>query len=352
MPSAHSDLDDLAAYDYHLPSEAIAQAGAEPRDAARLLCLSRHAQPPFMPRHRVFRELGQELRPGDVLVMNQTRVIPARLLAYKPSGGQVEVLLLREHQPLVWSAYLKPARRVAVGSELHFGDHTTATVTAVLPDGARMLQFKADIKPFLGELGALPLPPYITSTDPALLHGERYQTVYAREAGSVAAPTAGLHFTPELLEHLQHQGVILATITLHVGAGTFKPVTDLSNHHMHSEVCMVPETTVNIVQAAKVQGRRVIAVGTTTVRTLESAWVDGPGGGELRELNGETSLFIRPGHQFNIVDGLITNFHLPKSTLLMLVAAFAGHANTMNAYAVAVQMGYRFYSLGDAMLIV
>jgi S-adenosylmethionine:tRNA ribosyltransferase-isomerase len=345
LRSASQSLDPatLAAYDYDLPAALIAHTGAEPRDSSRLLCVDRYGRGL---RHQVFRDLAQELRAGDVLVTNETRVIPARLQAKRPSGGAVEVLLLREHAPSHWSAYLKPAKRLVVGETLHFAG-LCASVTELLPDGGRMLRFERDIKPELDRLGALPLPPYIENNDPELLYGERYQTVYARERGSVAAPTAGLHFTPSLLALLQEIGVIFAPITLHVGAGTFKPVTDLANHHMHAEVYQVAATSAATVNHAKAEGRRVVAVGTTSLRTLESAWQDG----QLQSGSGETTLFIRPGHSFASTDALITNFHLPKSTLLMLVAAFAGYDTMMNAYTVALAEHYRFYSLGDAMLI-
>jgi S-adenosylmethionine:tRNA ribosyltransferase-isomerase len=337
------DLQTLSAYDYHLPPALIAHTGAEPRDSSRLLCVTRHSN---SLRHRIFHDLPQELRRGDVLVINQTRVIPARLAAKRPSGGTIEVLLLREHTPQHWSAYLRPAKRLVVGETLLF-DGLRAMVTEILPDGGRMLHFDSDIKTLLDRLGALPLPPYIENNDPELLYGERYQTVYATERGSVAAPTAGLHFTPTLLAQLEDLGVIIAPITLHVGAGTFKPITDLANHHMHSEVYQVTASTADMVNRAKSEGRRVVAVGTTSIRTLESAWQQG----QLQPSSGETALFIRPGHQFMAVDALITNFHLPKSTLLMLVAAFAGHDTMMVAYAAALAERYRFYSLGDAMLI-
>lgn len=319
---------------FDLPPELIAQSGAEPRDAARLMVVGERLE------HRVFRELPALLRAGDVLVFNESRVIPARLEARKPSGGRVEVLLLREESPLTWSAMLKGAKRA--GSELWFGD-LRADVVGQLSDGARLLRFAEDVRPHLERLGRLPLPPYIHNDV-----GERYQTVYARTPGSVAAPTAGLHFTPELLARLGDLGVERAHVTLHVGAGTFKPITGrVEEHVMHAESFEIPPETALAVNRAKREGRRVVAVGTTTVRALESAW----GEGELRAGAGETRLFIRPGDPVQVPDLLITNFHLPNSTLLLLVAAFAGEERIRGAYAAAIAERYRFYSLGDAMLL-
>ena len=342
------DLDD---YDYHLPPERIAQTGVEPRDASKLMIVRRHG---LEFQHRVFRDITDYLVPGDVLVLNRTRVIPARLMAHKPSGGTLEVLLLREHTHLRWSAYLKPARRVAVGGTLGFGPLAdgrtlTATVESVLDDGARMLHFSEDVKRHLSSLGALPLPPYIKTENV----GERYQTVYATDPGSVAAPTAGLHFTQGLLEGLHRQGVEIWPVTLHVGAGTFKPVSiSIEDHVMHSEPFVVPRETAEAVTKAKRERRRVIAVGTTVVRTLETAWKDLPEGGAWLEPGlGESALFIRPPYEFRVIDALVTNYHLPKSTLLMLVAAFAGFETMKAAYQQALEHDYRFYSLGDAMFI-
>jgi len=266
-------------------------------------------------------------------------------MAHKPTGGAVEVLLLRELEHGVWSAYLKPAKRVQIGSSLEFSAGICATVERVLEDGARVLRFDEDIKPHLETLGAVPLPPYIADS---LEARERYQTVYAKDAGSVAAPTAGLHFTPELLERVRAIGVQTHFLTLHVGAGTFKPVTDLNTHVMHSEVFEIPLGTAAAVTAAKLEERRVIAVGTTTVRTLESAWRDGA----LQAGAGETAIFIQPGYEFAVVNAMVTNFHLPKSTLLMLVAGFAGYRTMRAAYQAALEGDYRFYSLGDAMLLI
>ena len=332
----------LEDFDFHLPSERIAQTGAEPRDSSKLLVVRKYV---LSLEHRVFTDLLEYLRPGDVMVFNQTRVIPARLMAHKPTGGAVEVLLLRELEHGVWSAYLKPAKRVQIGSSLEFSAGICATVERVLEDGARVLRFGEDIKPHLETLGAVPLPPYIADS---LEARERYQTVYAKDAGSVAAPTAGLHFTPELLERVRAIGVQTHFLTLHVGAGTFKPVTDLNTHVMHSEVFEIPLGTAVAVTAAKLEERRVIAVGTTTVRTLESAWQDGT----LQAGAGETAIFIQPDYEFAVVNAMVTNFHLPKSTLLMLVAGFAGYRTMRAAYQAALEGDYRFYSLGDAMLLI
>jgi S-adenosylmethionine:tRNA ribosyltransferase-isomerase len=333
---------ELADYDYTLPPERIAQVGAEPRDASKLLIVPRGG---LEFEHRIFHNIPEYLRAGDVLVINQTQVIPARLEARKSTGAKLEVLLLRELEHLCWSAYLKPAKRVAIGGVLEFGS-VTANVERILDDGARLLRFNEDIKPHLSGLGAIPLPPYIADSPAAR---ERYQTVYAKDAGSVAAPTAGLHFTPVLLEQVQHMGVQLCPLTLHVGAGTFKPVLDsIENHTMHAEPFVVPPDTAATVNRAKREGRRVVAVGTTSVRALETAW----NGTHLLEGAQESTLFLRPPQQLKVVDAMVTNFHLPRSTLLMLVAAFAGFETMKAAYSTALESDYRFYSLGDAMLIV
>jgi S-adenosylmethionine:tRNA ribosyltransferase-isomerase len=335
---------ELSDYDFVLPESRIAQFGLEPRDTSKLLVGQKHK---LEFEHRIFKDITDYLVAGDVLVLNRTRVIPARLEARKTSGGKLEVLLLRELEYCIWSAYLKPAKRVQVGGVIEFGS-IQATVLEILEDGARVLKFSTDIRPHLETLGALPIPPYIQNPN----IGERYQTVYASEPGSVAAPTAGLHFTQDLLEKLHRMGVEIWPVTLHVGAGTFKPVnSSIADHVMHSEVFDIPSETALAVTRAKLERRRVIAVGTTSVRTLESAWVQGLNGGILEPGAGETSIFIRPPYQFQVVDALITNFHLPRSTLLMLVAAFAGFGTMTQAYRAALEHEYRFYSLGDAMLI-
>ncbi len=333
---------DLADYDFLLPESRIAQVGAEPRDSSKLLVVPRGG---FSFQHKIFRDVLEYLQAGDVMVINQTQVIPARLEARKSTGAKLEVLLLRELEHLVWSAYLKPAKRVAIGGTLEFGQGLTATIERILEDGARVLKFSEDVKPHLSNLGAIPLPPYIQDSQAARA---RYQTVYAKDAGSVAAPTAGLHFTPSLLEDVKQKGVNICPLTLHVGAGTFKPVLDdIESHTMHSEPFSIPESTAEAITQAKLEGKRVIAVGTTSVRALETAW----DGQQLRTGQQESALFIRPPQTLRMVDAMITNFHLPRSTLLMLIASFAGFDTMKAAYQTALELDYRFYSLGDAMLI-
>ncbi|GAA4017650.1 tRNA preQ1(34) S-adenosylmethionine ribosyltransferase-isomerase QueA [Deinococcus rubellus] len=334
----------LTRLNFELPEARIAQTGAEPRDSSKLMVVRESVQ------HRIFNELPGLLRPGDLLVFNQSRVIPARVMARKPvrggqGGGMIEVLLLREEEANVWSAYLKPARRA--GNELWLGEHR-AEVVGVLDDGARLLRFEADIKLYLDGIGRLPLPPYIAAGDDDRVWRERYQTVYARDDGSVAAPTAGLHFTPELLSRLDERGIERASVTLHVGAGTFKPVQgSVADHVMHAERYSVTPETATAINRARADGRRVVAVGTTTVRTLESAW----DGSVVQPGEGDTRIFITPGTPVNVPDLLITNLHLPGSTLMLLVAAFAGEAKIKAAYDAALAGEYRFYSLGDAMLL-
>ncbi len=335
----------LEDFDYHLPPELIAQHGAEPRDASRLMVIDRNTG---QIAHRIFRDLPQYLRAGDLLVLNESKVIPARTFATNPHGTVLEVLLVREvpSSPGLWEALLKPARRAKVGSRLTFADGLTATVEAIEEDGTRRLHFSGNVWEHLERIGQTPLPPYIhAAVDPG-----RYQTVYARTPGSVAAPTAGLHFTSELMERIRELGVATHYVTLHVGPGTFKPVHDDPDRHvMHLEPYEVSPQTAEAINRARAEGRRVIAVGTTVVRTLETAYSAEFGG--VRPGSGETQLFIRPGFRFNVINALITNLHLPKSTLLMLVSAFMGHELMQQAYRTAVAERYRFYSLGDAMLI-
>ncbi len=353
MPEYREEADAiLARLHFDLLPDRIAQRGAEPRDYSRLMVVG--AGQSQAVQHRAFYELPQLLRAGDLLVFNQSKVIPARVMAYKPQvngqgGGQIEVLLLREEAPNLWSAYLKPARRA--GNVLLLGNGPSkhrAEVVGTLDDGARLLRFEYDIKPHLDDIGRLPLPPYIAAGDDDTRWQERYQTVYARDKGSVAAPTAGLHFTPELLERLRAAGVEQTAVTLHVGAGTFKPIKgSVAAHTMHAERYSVSEAAAAAITRARAEGRRVVAVGTTTVRTLESAW----DGKQVRAGEGETQIFITPGRRVAVPDMLITNFHLPDSTLLLLVAAFAGEDNIKTAYQMALKEAYRFYSLGDAMLL-
>ncbi|WP_407571115.1 tRNA preQ1(34) S-adenosylmethionine ribosyltransferase-isomerase QueA [Deinococcus altitudinis] len=341
----------LEALHFDLPPALIAQTGAEPRDSSRLMVVGRHDL-----QHRVFHDLPTLLRPGDLIVFNESRVIPARVMAHKPAadglgGGKVEVLLLRQEAlpelgPHVWSAYLKPAKRA--GNELWLGQQgerpLRAEVVGALPDGARLLRFAEDVLPHLERVGTLPLPPYIVS-DPAAF-AERYQTVYAQTPGSVAAPTAGLHFTPELLARLDTLGVERRSVTLHVGAGTFKPISGrVADHLMHAEQFEISQETAEAVTRARREGRRVVAVGTTTVRALQSAW----DGQRLAAGPGDTRIFITPGYRGFLPDVLITNLHLPGSTLLLLVSAFAGVERIRAAYDAALEEQYRFYSLGDAM---
>ncbi|MGE5554404.1 MAG: tRNA preQ1(34) S-adenosylmethionine ribosyltransferase-isomerase QueA [Betaproteobacteria bacterium] len=341
-------------FDYCLPPELIAQTPAEPRDASRLLVLERSTG---QLRHRIFREIGEFLRPGDLLVLNDTRVIRARLFGRKePSGGRVEVFLLRRlaGENETWECLVRPGRRIRQGARLVFGEgELRGTVVGEEAEGKRLITFASpDHEPaaWLERLGEVPLPPYITQP---LADGERYQTVYARHRGSVAAPTAGLHFTPELLETLEAQGVRRALLTLHVGLGTFRPVQaeKVEEHVMHSEYYELPAETAGAVNAARRAGNRVVAVGTTVCRTLETAARAASGTGGITASEGWTDLFIYPGYRFRVVDVLLTNFHLPRSTLLMLVSAFAGRDLVLRAYEEAIRERYRFYSFGDAMLI-
>ncbi len=332
---------------YDLPEELIAQTPLEKRDSSRLLVLDRHSGAVS---HKHFYDIINYLQPGDCLVMNDSRVLPARLLGHRPSGGAVEVLLLRDLGGKKWECLCKPGRKMQVGNEVIFGNgELTAVVTEVKEDGNRVVEFRYEgiFLEVLERLGKMPLPPYIKAE---LADQERYQTVYSREVGSAAAPTAGLHFTNELLENIRKKGVKTAFVTLHVGLGTFRPVKaeEISDHHMHSELCMIGEETAKILNETKANGGRIICVGTTSCRTLESL-VNDDGSFEARSK--WTEIFIYPGYQFKAMQGLITNFHLPESTLVMLVSAFAGRENVLSAYEEAVQERYRFFSFGDAMLI-
>lgn len=342
-------------FDYDLPPEYIAQTAAEPRDSARLLVLHRADG---QLEHRVFHELTGYLNPGDALVLNQTRVIPARLHGIKqPSGGAVEVLLLERIDDRRWLCWIG-GKRARVGTRLMIqgkeGVHVSAEVTEVREGAERVVAFGEPIEPYLSALGELPLPPYIHTP---LADPERYQTVYARHPGSVAAPTAGLHFTPELLDAIRARSVEIVTCVLHVGPGTFQPVRaeQIADHTLHAEYAELSAAAAERINAVKAHGRRVIAVGTTSVRTLETAAqraLERNEPGPVTAIAERTTLFITPGDRFRVVDAMVTNFHLPRSTLLMLVSAFAGREQILNAYEVAKRAGYRFYSLGDAMLIV
>lgn len=333
---------------FDLPQELIAQTPLERRDGSRLLCLDKVTG---AMEHRHFYDLPEYLRPGDCLVMNDSRVLPARLMGHRvPGGGVCEVLLLTDKGDGVWECLVRPGRKLRPGAEISFGNgELTATVEAEIEGGNRLVRFHYDgiFLEVLERLGEMPLPPYIKEK---LADSERYQTVYSRELGSAAAPTAGLHFTRELLDKIAAQGVKLAYVTLHVGLGTFRPVKedDVLDHEMHSEFCMVPEETARIITETKRAGGRVISVGTTSCRTLESfANPDGT----MDPRSGWTNIFIYPGYKFKCIDALVTNFHLPESTLIMLVSALAGRENILNAYRTAVEERYRFFSFGDAMFI-
>lgn len=335
-------------FDYDLPESFIAQTPAEPRDSSRLLVVHRDTG---RIEHRLFGDIGGYLQPHDVLVLNRTRVIPARIFARKETGGRVELLLLRRRDELTWDV-LVGGKGLSAGKHIQVEDGPRAEIVQVLNGSERLLHFEQPIEPYFPRVGNVPLPPYIHEK---LADPERYQTVYAREPGSAAAPTAGLHFTTRLLDELRDQGITLAFVTLHVGLDTFAPVTEDSpeQHKIHTEWCELPEQTADLINETKSSAGRVIAVGTTSVRTLESAGnrQSTAPNYQLQPFIGPTSLYILPGYQFKVVDGMITNFHLPRSTLLMLVSAFAGREKILATYQIAIQEGYRFYSFGDAMII-
>jgi len=332
---------------YDLPEELIAQTPLQQRDSSRLYVLDRKSG---QVTHRHFYDVIEYLQPGDCLVMNDSRVLPARLLGRRPTGGAVEFLLLRDLGDKKWECLAKPGRKLQTGAQVIFGNgELTATVTEVKEDGNRVVEFHYEgiFLEVLERLGKMPLPPYIKAE---LQDQERYQTVYSREVGSAAAPTAGLHFTNELLDKIRQKGITTAFVTLHVGLGTFRPVKaeTIAEHHMHSELCMISEETAAILNKTKAAGGRVICVGTTSCRTLESLVNDD---GSFSAKSKWTEIFIYPGYTFKAMDGLITNFHLPESTLVMLVSAFAGRENVLGAYNEAVKEQYRFFSFGDAMFI-
>ena len=334
-------------YYYELPEELIAQTPAEPRDSSRLLVYDRATG---KREHRIFRDIKEYLRPGDVRVVNNTNVLPARLYAYTKNGGKVEVLLLKRRDLNEWEVLVRPGKKAKVGAELIVSEELSLTVVDRTDTGERIVRFHFDgvFEDILSRLGSMPLPPYIHEK---LKDKDRYQTVYCKTDGSAAAPTAGLHFTQELLAEIRAMGVEIAEVLLHVGLGTFRPVKeeDLTHHVMHSEFYKVDERAAEIVNAAKREGRRVIAVGTTSVRTLETVADEQ---GMLRPCSGDTSIFIYPPYRFKCVDALITNFHLPESTLIMLVSAFMGREQCLSVYREAVEERYRFFSFGDAMMIV
>ena len=332
---------------YDLPEELIAQTPLEQRDTSRLLVLDRATGEV---KHQHFYDILDYLNPGDCLVMNDSRVLPARLLGKRPSGGAVELLLLRDLGDKKWECLAKPGRKLQQGQDVIFGNgELTATITEVKEDGNRVVEFHYEgiFLEVLERLGKMPLPPYIKAE---LQDQERYQTVYSRAVGSAAAPTAGLHFTNDLLDKIRAKGVNTAFVTLHVGLGTFRPVKaeEITEHHMHSELCMISSETAKMLNKTKENGGRVICVGTTSCRTLESLVNDD---GSFEEKSKWTEIFIYPGYTFKAMDGLITNFHLPESTLVMLVSAFAGRDHVLAAYEEAVKERYRFFSFGDAMTI-
>ena len=332
---------------YDLPEELIAQTPLQQRDSSRLLVLDKNTGEL---QHRHFFDIIDFLRPGDCLVLNNSRVLPARLIGHRPTGGAVEVLLLRDLGEKKWECLCKPGRKMQVGNQVIFGDgELTATVCEIREDGNRVVEFHYEgiFLEVLERLGKMPLPPYIKAE---LADQERYQTVYSKEVGSAAAPTAGLHFTQELLEKVRNKGVKTAFVTLHVGLGTFRPVKaeEITEHHMHSELCMISQDTADVLNETKRNGGRIVCVGTTSCRTLESLVNED---GTFRASSKWTEIFIYPGYKFKAMDALITNFHLPESTLVMLVSAFAGRESVLHAYEEAVKERYRFFSFGDAMFI-
>ena len=332
---------------YDLPPEQIAQTPAEPRDSSRLFVYDRATD---KVEHRIFRDITDYLKAGDVLVINNTKVLPARLYAHTEHGGLIEILLLKRLEWDKWEVLAKPGRKCAVGKSFKIGDKLSFTVEGITDSGERIINFSYDgvFENILEEVGSMPLPPYIKEK---LKDKDRYQTVYAKTDGSAAAPTAGLHFTPELLEKIRGMGVEIVEVLLHVGLGTFRPVKEdiITDHKMHGEYYEVSEQAAAALNRAKAEGRRIIAVGTTSVRTLESATGED---GVVRAGSGETYIFIYPPYKFKCVDALITNFHLPESTLIMLVAALVGREKILSLYKTAVDEGYRFFSFGDAMMII
>ena len=345
---AHGAPTDLKKSDffYNLPEELIAQTPAEPRDSSRLLVYNRATD---KVEHRIFHDIKDYLKKGDVLVVNNTKVLPARIYAHTEHGGRVEVLLLKRISALRWEVLVKPGKKCRPGTHLVVDEGLSLTVSSVTESGERIFDFECDgvFEEALERVGSMPLPPYIHEK---LKDKNRYQTVYAKTDGSAAAPTAGLHFTPQLLQEIKDMGVEVAEVLLHVGLGTFRPVKEdaVTDHKMHSEYFEVSQSAADIINRAKREGRRVIAVGTTSVRTLESAAAED---GTLSPCRGNTSIFIYPPYKFKCVDCLITNFHLPESTLIMLVAAMVGREKILELYNIAVEEKYRFFSFGDAMLI-
>ena len=334
-------------FDFYLPEELIAQTPLERRDTSRLLTLDKVTGETG---HYHFYDLPQFLKPGDCLVLNNSRVLPARLIGHRPTGGVCEVLLLSDKGDNVWECLVRPGRKLRTGAQVIFGNgELTATIEAEESDGNRLVRFhyQGIFLEILEHLGKMPLPPYIKAE---LQDNERYQTVYSKVMGSAAAPTAGLHFTPELLQTIQDMGVSICYVTLHVGLGTFRPVKaeDIQDHEMHSEFCQISQETADTINRTRANGGRVICVGTTSCRTVESFAEED---GTMRARSGWTNIFIYPGYRFKVLDALITNFHLPQSTLIMLVSALAGREHVLAAYEEAVKERYRFFSFGDAMFI-
>ena len=340
---------DVKDFYYDLPEELIAQDPLEDRSSSRLMILDKNTGEV---EHKIFKDVLDYLEPGDCLVLNNTKVIPARLFGVKEgTQAKIELLLLKRKENDIWETLVKPGKKAKPGTKILFGDGLlTGEVIDVVEDGNRLIQFHYEgiFEEILDKLGQMPLPPYITHQ---LQDKNRYQTVYAKHEGSAAAPTAGLHFTQELLEQVKAKGVEIAEVTLHVGLGTFRPVKvdNILDHHMHSEFYMISQEAADKINHAKESGHRVISVGTTSTRTMEAAADEN---GKLRECSGWTEIFIYPGYQFKVIDGLITNFHLPESTLVMLVSALAGREHVLDAYKIAVEERYRFFSFGDAMMII
>ncbi len=351
MEKALPDLNKKSSFDYYLPENLIAQTPIEPRDSSRLMAIDKTSK---KIEHKHFYDILDYLNPGDCLILNDSKVLPARIYGTNTLTGRiVEFLLLKQVSNDSWETLVKPGKKAKEGFEFYFGDKTNpcleATITQILDDGNRIIKFK-NTKNFFSNLekvGQMPLPPYIKEK---LKDQTRYQTIYAKDLGSAAAPTAGLHFTEELLKKIKEKGIKIGFVTLHVGLGTFRPVKeeDISNHKMHCEYFVMPENTAEIINQAKSAGKRVICVGTTSCRVLESVYTKF---GKVEPCEGSTEIFIKPGYKFGIMDALITNFHLPESTLIMLVSAFTGYGLTMNAYKLAVENNYRFFSFGDAMII-
>lgn len=346
------DLNKRSSFYYDLPEELIAQKPIEPRDASRLMVIDKITG---NINHDKFYNIIDYLNSGDCLVLNNSKVLPARIYGVNIStGAVVEFLLLKQKEIGIWETLVKPGKKAKIGFNFIFGDKNEtfleAEIIDILPDGNRIIEFKDKINFFskLEKIGQMPLPPYIKEK---LLNQSRYQTVYAKDLGSAAAPTAGLHFTTDLLEKIRKKGVKIAFVTLHVGLGTFRPVKDddITNHKMHSEYFVLPQETADLINETKKNGGKIISVGTTSCRVLESVYQKFQ---KIAPYEGQTDIFIKPGYKFGVIDGLITNFHLPESTLIMLVSAFAGYENTMNFYKVAVENKYRFFSFGDAMIII